>query len=149
LCAVSPCFRTWFTTCTFMKNPKTWWTRYKQYDISSFEKKGPTAYFRNLQPKCNNQNIHDTTRNLTATDIETGETVITPQAPLAESTPPQARNLPKNKSKSEKRYSYHSFETADIYPHLIFQDQQGPNDPIPVYATLHRNPPEIQLSNNM
>lgn len=37
-CMFNPCFRTWFTTCTFLKNPKTWWTQYKSYNVTDFTK---------------------------------------------------------------------------------------------------------------
>jgi hypothetical protein len=41
-CMFNPCFRTWFSTCTFMKNPKTWWTQYKQYNVQDFTKIRPS-----------------------------------------------------------------------------------------------------------
>jgi hypothetical protein len=42
LCICSPCFRTWFHTCTFFKNPKTWWTTYKNYEVPAFNKLAPS-----------------------------------------------------------------------------------------------------------
>jgi len=42
-CMFNPCFRTWFTTCTFMKNPRTWWTQYKRYDLTDFKKLAPST----------------------------------------------------------------------------------------------------------
>jgi hypothetical protein len=42
LCFISPCFRTWFRTCTFFKNPKVWWTTYKNYEIPDFNKLAPS-----------------------------------------------------------------------------------------------------------
>jgi hypothetical protein len=47
LCIVSPCFRTWFRTCTFFKNPKVWWTTYKNYEIPDFHKLAPSRSFTN------------------------------------------------------------------------------------------------------
>ena len=48
-CIFSKCCRTWFTTCTLMKNPKSWWTEYKNYDLSNFTKLNRSSYFKFLQ----------------------------------------------------------------------------------------------------
>ena len=47
LCIFSPCFRTWFRTCTFFKNPRTWWTNYKHYDVRHFHKIAPSESLKN------------------------------------------------------------------------------------------------------
>ena len=39
MCIFSRKIRIWFKTCIFWKNPRTWWTTYKQYDISTFQKR--------------------------------------------------------------------------------------------------------------
>jgi len=48
-CIFSKCCRTWFTTCTLMKNPRSWWTEYKNYDLSNFTKLNRSIYFKFLQ----------------------------------------------------------------------------------------------------
>ena len=46
LCMTSKCFRDWFGSCTLMKNPKTWWTQYKNYDLHNFDKITSSKYFK-------------------------------------------------------------------------------------------------------
>ena len=46
LCMTSKCFRVWFKTCTFMKNPKNWWTNYKSYDLTTFDKLKSSQFFK-------------------------------------------------------------------------------------------------------
>lgn len=104
LCMCSPCFRTWFRTCTFFKNPKTWWTTYKNYEVPAFNKIAPSKSFFNrlrvIKLPFYSRHVHD---NVPDTNIE---------------TPPANRPI-QEQPKSNTEHSYSRYD-SDLYPKVIF-----------------------------
>lgn len=127
-CMFNPCFRTWFSTCTFLKNPKTWWTQYKQYNVHDFSKIAhsnlPFSKLRNKwQPKskrheCPQQAYYTTVRqensqSETESDIATNQVNEKPEKPVA---------VPRTTTLPIPTNSYISAEHQHLYPQVIFSD---------------------------
>ena len=53
LCICSPKIRTWFKTCIFWKNPRTWWTTYKKYEIPTFRKRSEVEAEKEIEERVN------------------------------------------------------------------------------------------------
>jgi len=121
-CMFNPCFRTWFSTCTFMKNPKTWWTQYKQYNVQDFTKLRPSNLpFSKLRemfkPRMqeNQQNVQCTFKADTRTQLEIDEqnsmyATIKSKKPIITST----------KEDTIPTSSYISATHQHLYPQVIF-----------------------------
>jgi hypothetical protein len=116
----SPCFRTWFRTCTFFKNPKTWWTTYKNYEIPAFNKIAPSNSFsnrvRSIKLPFYNRTIND----------NVPETETNAQAPSNKTFQAQHEAL---------RNTYQKHD-SDLYPKVLFSTNDTNDASLGAYAKI-------------
>lgn len=129
-CTFNPCFRTWFTTCTFLKNPKTWWTEYKKYNVNDFSKIGrsnlPFSKLRTKwQPKSKRHECPQQAHYInTPTEIQPKdkEPFSAPESVIEQPHTKPTTPIPATRTTTLLRNTYISAEHQHLYPQVIFSD---------------------------